>query len=535
MAAVIGRNGFIPLRRTTEDKRRNSKWQITPWYMTRLVLILGIFGLYYSTSIFVTLTTETITSHIRSRENGALDQKTATRSSYHQQKNLQPEEIATIREKEMKCRYNGNCPHGSACEVNKQGTQECLPYTGLATSVDYSEPFRTCLQACLKELHWDEMYFYGSVPDMVQSYKALNGHGCVVEYQRSKARVDKASQIVSMDEWMNMRNHHVVRVDPYIPKSTDESNISLWRALCDDPCQIQNDCPNGLICTSRNMQNKTCQTPIKTSPHDMVIVTGADTVYFQALKNFAGSLKYWGPQYPLVVYNLGMTNEELDKVRSWSNLLALKWPNGIPSTYPDHVRDNLKNYAWKPIVINETVHEYKSIFWLDAGATFVGPIEPIEHIVRQHGIFLVKGQDESMKRLSHPGTYEWFGYNKTTFEGGPHYAGNTQGHLFPSRYIDTVVIPNAICALNESCVSPPGSRLRNHRYDQTTLSILAYHKHVQAPHYTEYLAADRSQLKDDLAEHNRFVFWTARGNCEYYADRIVYEENVISTGNGNPP
>ena len=400
------------------------------------------------------------------------------------------------------------------------GRRDCLPYLGEKVTANViSERFQTCIQQCLQELKWDELYFYhGLEPQQVAAYEALNGHGCVVEYQRIQTKVDRANWTVSIDEWMNIRSHHVVRVDPYIPKNTDESNISLWRALCDDPCQTQNDCPKakGLICASRDGQNKTCQTLTENIRHDMVVVTGADSFYFPALENFAGSLKFWGPRYPLVVYNLGMTKEQLDKVRSWSNLLALKWPNGIPSSYPKHVRNNLKNYAWKSIIINETVHKYKSIFWLDAGATFVGPIEPIEHIVHQHGIFLVKGQDLTMKRLSNPATYEWFGYNKTTFDGGPHFAGNTQGYLFPSRYIDTVVIPNAECALDRRCIAPPGSHLRNHRYDQTTLSILAYHKYVKAPHHTEYLAPSRGHLKANLSEHNRFIFWTARGLCDYY-------------------
>ena len=423
------------------------------------------------------------------------------------------------------CKYHGNCPVGSTCEV-VTGGKACRPYLGRKMRNDRvsddeakSKRFQTCVRECLLELKGDEWYYHQKrEPYPVAAYSALNGHGCVVEYQRLPSQT--TNWTIPIEEWIRKRNHRVVRVDPYIPSKGETTNVPLWRALCDDPCQTQNDCRNGFICTSRDVQETTCQAATTTADdgnHDMVVVTGASPSYFRSLENLAASLTYWGPQYPLVVYNLGMNEEQLNEVRSWSNLLDLKWPNGVPTSYPEHVRSNLKNYAWKPIVINETVHKYRSILWLDAGSTFVGPVEPIEYIIRKHGIFLVQGQDNDMKWMSHPGTYEWLGYNKTTFEGGPHYAGNTQGHLFPSRYVNTVVIPNALCALNESCISPEGSHLKEHRYDQTSLSVLAHQKHVQAPHHTEYVAGNRLQLATNLSNSNRYVVWTARKTCAYYS------------------
>ena len=249
----------------------------------------------------------------------------------------------------------------------------------------------------------------------------------------------------------------------------------------------------------------------------MVVITGASDAYYDALRNFAASLKYWAPQHKLVVYNLGMKASHLEEIKCFSNVIELAWQDGIPNTYPPHVR-KLHTYAWKSLAINETVHKYKSIFWLDAGATFTGPITPIEDIIHQHGIFLVHGQDNDMKKLSHPDTYKWFGIkNKDTFQAGPHCAGGIQGHMYPSRYIDTIVVPNAKCALDVDCIAPKGASLGNHRFDQTSLSILAYGKHVQAPHYTEYLASDREQLPANMSLSNgRHVMWTARAECDYY-------------------
>jgi hypothetical protein len=161
------------------------------------------------------------------------------------------------------------------------------------------------------------------------------------------------------------------------------------------------------------------------------------------------------------------------------------------------------------------------IFWLDAGNSLTGPVDAAEWILEQTGLFLVKGQDRSMGPMSHEKTYEWFGYNKTTiqFSSRPHYSGNTQAFLKPSRYYATIVKPNAQCAIDENCVAPPDSNLGNHRYDQTTLSILAYAPEVQAPHHTEYLACCSEQMKHNLSQPNFMFVWTARQGCAYYTQQ----------------
>ena len=70
----------------------------------------------------------------------------------------------------------------------------------------------------------------------------------------------------------------------------------------------------------------------------MVIVTGATNTYFGGLANLAASARYWAPKNKLVVYNLGgLTNDQKDEIRSWKNVIALEWPNGIPESYPEHV------------------------------------------------------------------------------------------------------------------------------------------------------------------------------------------------------
>lgn len=108
---------------------------------------------------------------------------------------------------------------------------------------------------------------------------------------------------------------------------------------------------------------------------------------------------------------------------------------------------------------------------------------------------------------------------KKSFVSGPSYAGGIQGHVYPSRYIEEIVIPNAICAWNKRCIAPASASLENHRFDQTSLSILAYQSTLRVPSYTEFVAAQATQLKPNLSLPSPpFILYTARQRCQYYTE-----------------
>jgi hypothetical protein len=150
------------------------------------------------------------------------------------------------------------------------------------------------------------------------------------------------------------------------------------------------------------------------------------------------------------------------------------------------------------------------IFWLDAGNTLKGPITPIEDIVKRNGIVLFHGQDESMTPRAHEKSYEWFNFTKSSMATGPHISGNTQAFLSPSRYVESLVNCNARCAMDPNCIAPEGASLLNHRYDQTTLSLCAYHPKVWPTHHTEYLAASINQVPRDPRTPSYQMVYTAR-------------------------
>ena len=452
------------------------------------------------------------------------------------------------------CRYDGHCGVGMTCAIDKLLTTmgsrgsspvgSCQPFSlsktrsssTTTTTGQESNNNNYCALRCLEGLPENAQLQQVSFSKAGRNFARPDA--CVLTYRREPGY--KRSDYDPIKFNAAMKEHRIVRRDPILNRTTTTTNTAhaknfensssypssinhqmLWMAICYEPCNGTVVCSStdGFWC-SRNHVCRRDESYWKTSEDEMVLVTGADDTYFNALTNLVGSLRYWAPENRIAVYNLGMSASNLKTVESWDNVLQVKWKEGFPITFPHHLTLPYL-YAWKPVAINESLHEYKQIFWLDAGSTVTGPITEAIRITQESGTFLVGGQDSDMKQKSHQGTYAAFGYHKEAFRGGPSYSANAQAFLYPSRYVDTVVIPNAQCAVLQDCIMPTGSTIWNHRFDQTTLSILCYREDFNIPHHTLYLAAERRQLASNLKEPSEMFIWTSRGGCLDFANQVV--------------
>lgn len=525
-----------------------------------MLIVLVVFTVTFTlctTYLLVHDTPSTDTSPLRLQPDGALPAAETTAADISAQEAEattldNPTLFATTPAKSdgAFCRYDGHCGPSKTCSVGAHGRGGfCEPFGSSLNAKSVAS--KTCLDACLKELRIDEHWYHEQWPVVEWSEDLTDGRGrpsgCLIVYHREHQggrfkyleEEDRHEESLydgippSLMKWVNNRFHHVKRVDPL----NDDALDNRWMAMCTAPCNSDDDCATkndgsvpGFVC----IENACLRNPLYWGPDlptedtpsdqmdsaaDMVLVTGATGSYLTGLINLAASARYWAPQYKMVVYNLGgISPENIAKIRSWSNVLAVEWEKGIPDEYPPHVHEG-KIYAWKPIIVNETLHKYGSIFWLDSGSTLAGPVQPVQKALQHQGIALMKGQDLDMRQKSFDKTFEWFGFDKKSMDVGPHFSGNTQAFLYPSRYVDSVVIPNSKCALDPTCITPYGASLQNHRYDQTTISILAYMPKVRLPHYTEFLAAELFQLNPDLAKPSFKFVWTARASCSFYRDR----------------
>ena len=261
--------------------------------------------------------------------------------------------------------------------------------------------------------------------------------------------------------------------------------------------------------------------------HEMVVVTGANSGYFHALENFIGSMHFWEPTRQLVVYNLGLSASQIEQVKTWHNV-HLEWPNGIPSTYAPHIHA-LKKYAWKPIAMLECTKKMFNILWLDAGSEVRGPLTDIESILNKDGVFLVQGQDADMTRWVHDGTLTYFNVERSVFSKKPSFSGNTQGWALNSGAYHQILEPLVECANKKECIDPVGASLRNHRYDQSALSVITYTSGMDIVPHTEFLAVSSSQLHADIKKPNKMCIWTARGHSSAYKQYTKHKEEPKTT------
>ncbi|KAI8476927.1 MAG: hypothetical protein J3K34DRAFT_516186 [Monoraphidium minutum] len=273
------------------------------------------------------------------------------------------------------------------------------------------------------------------------------------------------------------------------------------------------------------------------------VITGASSNYMRGLTNLVGSVHFWCPKCRLAIYNLGLSEAEIKAARdSWCNV-EVEWADTLK-------KQDLMKYAWKPQAILEAVEKFGVVFWVDGGSTITGPLDDIERDLRRDGIYAVQGQDDGMARLTHKDAFKYFGFNsKDQFKNRPSFAGNTWGWVKGSPWVEAVLRPWERCSLVEACISPNGSSLGNHRYDQSVVSIILYtNATVYNPdgsllsdricpggpckrpagaaaaasslvvtHHTDRLAANAGHLNNSgcFVPSHKFV-WTSRQACDCY-------------------
>ena len=286
-----------------------------------------------------------------------------------------------------------------------------------------------CHHTCEQDLRLYETHFYLKNITDVSTFEGISNDTCVLTYRLSGNTLG-----LSVTEYERRRRGSEVRVESI------DSHLVV--ALC-----------------KRAHEKK----------HEMVVVTGANSGYFDALENFIGSMHFWEPTRQLVVYNLGLSASQIEQVKTWHNV-HLEWSNGIPSTYAPHVHA-LKKYAWKTNAIYESTKKYSATLWLDAGCEVRGPLTDIESILRKDGVFLVQGQDGDMTRWVHDGTLRYFNVERSAFSKKPSFAGGIEGWILNSKAYHQILEPLVECANKKDCIDPVGFTIKVHNSPITRTPI----------------------------------------------------------------
>lgn len=225
-----------------------------------------------------------------------------------------------------------------------------------------------------------------------------------------------------------------------------------------------------------------------------VIVTAADTSHGKSVARLAGLCGKHMPSFHCVIYDLGLTDEDVENIREaniWAKIK--KYPYWLNPPF-HNVKVEAGAYAWKPMcVYYETVQlelddEPEFVFWSDAGCLLRNGLQKEFQHGRKHGVY-TSGTRGIIREYTHPVALEKIG--ATAEEAAQDMRAATLiGFDTRRNDVKRLIEMWVRCAQQKDIMNPEGARKHpekkgdkdprlNHRHDQSALSCLLAMGNVQ--------------------------------------------------------
>jgi hypothetical protein len=222
----------------------------------------------------------------------------------------------------------------------------------------------------------------------------------------------------------------------------------------------------------------------KSNTGNIVICTVSDELYFDPLINLIGSIHKinFDDLKEICVYDLGMTNQQIEKLNSIQKVKVYQIEKVHPKLLKPVVIDvhgkSVRGwYAWKPVVIKQTMDMHGSIIYLDAGNTVLKPLNDLFAHIEENGYFFIAGahniKDWTTKRVIKYFNLEDEDKKFVLNDATKSISANIMG--FSPKIYDSIVLPmykhvkNDFYLFEDDGSSNQG--FGKHRHDQTLFSI----------------------------------------------------------------
>lgn len=214
----------------------------------------------------------------------------------------------------------------------------------------------------------------------------------------------------------------------------------------------------------------------------LTLVSGADRQFYRKLCQFVLSAQRHAPEYPLFLYDLGLTDAQVDDLRRRHPEVTLR---RFPfENYPEFVSRYedidpagkrppvLGYYAWKPMILSDMMEQQGGLlFWMDSATLIHGSLDPVIQQLRAHGLWCPISGSGRLQDWTDPRTLD-------LMEASPRVRTSRNRHggliaLDSSHPVAAQVMKEwKSWSLREECISPPGCNVSRHRYDQCLLTVL---------------------------------------------------------------
>lgn len=206
-----------------------------------------------------------------------------------------------------------------------------------------------------------------------------------------------------------------------------------------------------------------------TVTNQVAIVTATSSNHYIPLTRLLVSIRHHEPNIPIIVYDLGLTAEQIEWIRYVNGVVFRTFPF---RNWPPHVAVEAETYAWKPIIINEVMtRDTANVIWMDSGDQLRAPIRnAMLRYWEDYRGFYSGTSSGDLKTWTFPATLAVLNVPQdllTTTNCNAAFLG------FSLAVHEPLVKPWLKCALDVNCIAPEGSSRANHRQDQAVLSCLA--------------------------------------------------------------
>ncbi len=208
--------------------------------------------------------------------------------------------------------------------------------------------------------------------------------------------------------------------------------------------------------------------------NNIIFVTAAEKNYFDQLESLLKSYdKYLTNK--LIIYDIGLDEKQIQYLKdNFNNLNIIKFKfEQYPKFIGEYFDDKLGNYAWKPIIVDQVIQQYKSkVVWLDAGNLITKKIIFLKIALTASGL-VVPTSSNTIKDWTHPKTIKYIGLNEKYLNSN-NYASGLIGFDYNSEKAKNISELWSKFSQIQDCISPEGSSRKNHRQDQAVLTLLLY-------------------------------------------------------------
>jgi hypothetical protein len=207
----------------------------------------------------------------------------------------------------------------------------------------------------------------------------------------------------------------------------------------------------------------------------MIIITGASDNHYLSLINMINSFVKYNEKNYLIVYNLGLTDENWNNLKNkFNNYTFIIYKIFDYSKYPEWFNINIEagQYAWKPTIIYNTFLEYDNeiILWMDAGNLIKNNLLELEKFITNNFIYSAISSGD-IKKWTHPTTIT---YLKCSCLNMINRNAACLGFNTTVNSVKNFLLEFYNCSQIKECIAPDGSNRNNHRQDQAVFTILFY-------------------------------------------------------------